>query len=234
MKITIIQTTMIMALTATLFTGCGGGSGSSSENDTFTSGTILYNDGSTFGVTREEAQVNGGFQIYDVGTGSHIGNIQVDSLVSDVNGNDLGVCTGTTITDKGVSGECSVPTANPNSVVISTDTVTKTTTSSSKDSGTSTSSVTISANITFEGPIYNRDNVPFTPNVSTNSSSTVTYKWTVTSRPAGSSTQFSSYQSTASIPNLNVDIVGNYTVKVVVTVDGKSATDTVSFTAIKL
>jgi len=84
------------------------------ENRSFTSATIKYNDGAVMGVTKAEAGVNGGFQIYHIGTGEVIGFIQPDGKVNDIGGVDLGVCSGAVISDTGVSGDCIVPAENPN------------------------------------------------------------------------------------------------------------------------
>ena len=76
-------------------------------------GTIKYNDGSTMGVTKSEPMVNGGFQIYDVGTGKPNGFILVDGTVINMGGKSIGICQGAHISDNGVEGECIVPLSNP-------------------------------------------------------------------------------------------------------------------------
>lgn len=222
MKKHIIQTTLVLGLATTLFTGCGGGSSSerASQEISFTSGTILYKDGSTFGVTREEAQEDGAFKIYDIGSGAHVGNIRIDAQVTDVNGNALGICSGATITENGISGECSLQGDNPE--VRDPD----------PDAPKDPVPIKVSVNITYEGPVYDKDNVPLFPNLVTNGTGKVTYKWSIIGKPSGSSPELS--PTNASVPNLRIDIPGTYTVKLVATVDGVSATDTVSITAVKL
>ncbi len=79
-----------------------------------TSGVIKYSDGTSMGTTRAEPQINGGYQIYDIGTGAVIGFIRLDGQVNDQAGRNLGVCSGSAISDSGLSGDCTLPTANPN------------------------------------------------------------------------------------------------------------------------
>ncbi len=89
-------------------------SSETSDTTQYTAGTIKYEDGTDFGVTRKEALNNGGFQIYSIGTGEVIGFIQVDGSVNDIGGNDLGMCQkNTTITDTGLQGDCIVPGLKP-------------------------------------------------------------------------------------------------------------------------
>ncbi len=88
------------------------------EPTTSTSATIKYSDGTTMGVTREEAAVNGGYQIYHIGTGEVMGFIQADGSVNNMGGEELGVCAGSTVSDNGVLGDCTVPTANPYQVAV--------------------------------------------------------------------------------------------------------------------
>ena len=83
-----------------------------------TSGVIKYNDGISMGTTRAEPQVNGGFQIYHIGTGEVIGFIRLDGQVNDKAGRNLGICAGSTVSDNGLTGNCTLPTANPNQVSI--------------------------------------------------------------------------------------------------------------------
>ena len=86
-----------------------------------TSATIKYSDGSKMGVTRaEDAPVDGGFNIYSIGTGAVVGFIGADAVVNNIGGRNLGVCAGATISDSGVSGNCTVPAANPSQVPTST------------------------------------------------------------------------------------------------------------------
>lgn len=231
MNKTVFQKAMLLTFLTVFVTGCGGGGTSLNSNDTtYTEGKVTFTDGSSLGVTRAEAQQNGGFNIYDIGTGELVGFISMDGSVNDVNGVDLGVCQNLDISDNGLNGECTLTINNPLN-----ESKEENTQSSSNEGGSgSNEPVTISANITFEEPIYDHDNVPIRPNTQTNSSGQITYKWTLISKPSGSTSDFTEYQSTRSIPNLYVDIVGTYTVKVVVTVEGVSVTDTASFTAIPL
>ena len=75
----------------------------------FTHATINNFDGTMFGVTRDEYGSNGGYQVYDFGSGLVVGFIQPDTMVNDLAGIDLGLCTGATITDFGVDGDCILP-----------------------------------------------------------------------------------------------------------------------------
>jgi len=81
-----------------------------------TSGVIKYNDGISMGTTRAEPQINGGFQIYHIGTGEVIGFIQLDGQVNDKAGRNLGICTGNAVSDSGLAGNCTLPISNPNQV----------------------------------------------------------------------------------------------------------------------
>jgi len=83
-----------------------------------TSGVIKYNDGTSMGTTRAEPQVNGGFQIYHIGTGEVIGFIRLDGQVNDKAGRNLGICAGSAVSDNGLAGNCTLPIANPNQVSI--------------------------------------------------------------------------------------------------------------------
>ena len=115
---------------------------SNSDTTVRTSGVVRYNDGTPMGTTRTEPQVNGGFPIYHMGTGTVIGFIQLDGQVNDIGGRNLGVCTGSTISDSGLSGDCTVPFANPNQIV---STQTQTPESQSATSGCSNTSSTTPA-----------------------------------------------------------------------------------------
>ena len=85
---------------------------------TSTSATIKYSNGSKMGVTRaEDAPVDGGFNIYSIGTGAVVGFIGADAVVNNAGGRDLGVCAGATVSDSGVSGDCTIPTEDPASVL---------------------------------------------------------------------------------------------------------------------
>jgi len=83
------------------------------QEEVISSGTILYEDGSTMGVTKIETPVNGGFQVYHIGTGEVIGFIGMDGVVNNLGGVDLGVCNGTEVTDQGMSGDCTLSIRNP-------------------------------------------------------------------------------------------------------------------------
>jgi len=77
------------------------------------SATIMYRDGEIMGVTKHEAPINGGFQIYHIGTGEVVGFIQADGSVNNKGGAELGVCAGAVVSDDGVTGDCHVPTEDP-------------------------------------------------------------------------------------------------------------------------
>ena len=89
-----------------------------------TSGVIKYSDGTSMGTTRAEPQVNGGFSIYSIGSGAVVGFIRLDGQVNDVGGRNLGVCAGSTVSDSGLSGDCTVPSANPTQAVSTPQTTT--------------------------------------------------------------------------------------------------------------
>jgi len=106
------------------FTGCSNdtvqsviddNTGNPSDSAQYTAGTIQYEDGTDFGVTRKKALNNGGFQVYSIGTGEVIGFIQVDGSVNDIGGNNLGTCQNATITDLGLQRECQVAGLKPTS-----------------------------------------------------------------------------------------------------------------------
>lgn len=80
--------------------------------------TVSFNDESVLGTTRIEPIMNGGFQIYNIGTGEVAGFIQADTAVNDLYGNDLGLCNGAVISDNGVKGDCTLPVPNPDAPVI--------------------------------------------------------------------------------------------------------------------
>jgi len=82
-----------------------------------TAGVIRYSDGIFMGATREEAQVNGGFQVYHIGTGEVNGFIRLDRLVNDKNGQNLGMCLGGVLSESGLLGDCSLSVASPNQSV---------------------------------------------------------------------------------------------------------------------
>ena len=110
MKNTIYGAILFIALIFTI-NGCGGGG--STATKTYTAGTINYADGSVFGITKEEASINGVFNIYDIKSiNTLIGFISMDGVVTDINGLNIGVCSGASISDRGVSGSCNVPIAN--------------------------------------------------------------------------------------------------------------------------
>ena len=116
-RISYVSIVLAGMISATVFTGCS--DDVQKEVDEYstgslTFGSILYSDGTTMGVTRSEDQVNGGFSIYHVGTGEVIGFIGADGSVNDIGGNSLGVCTGATVSDNGLSADCKIPIANPN------------------------------------------------------------------------------------------------------------------------
>ena len=115
MKKTIYGAILFIALIFTI-NGCGGGGSTDTKTytKTYTNGTINYADGSVFGITKAEASVNGGFNIYDIELiNTIIGFIRMDGFVTDISGFNIGVCSGATISDRGVSGTCAVPIANP-------------------------------------------------------------------------------------------------------------------------
>lgn len=240
-----IYTTLFATIFALGTTACGGGGTGGSGEDSYV-GTLYYKDGSVMGVTKQEGATNGVYSVYAQDGGHKIGTIGVDGSVSDLNGNDFGVCEGATISDNGVIGECSLPINNPANPEPTKPTTTDTTTTNTTTTNTITTNttpnnpdpestnITISANITVPANIYDHDNVPCRGNVQTNSKKTVSYKWSVISRPSGSSANFSASQSTQSVPNLQTDLAGVYKIKVVVSVEGKTASDTHSFTAKQL
>ncbi len=112
----IILTAVSLAVMVLALSGCGSSGSSSSNEKIYTSGTIYYADGSIFGITKEEAPVNGGFNIYDIELIDIIGFIQMDGIVIAANGVDIGICSGASISDSGVSGNCNVPVNNPNNI----------------------------------------------------------------------------------------------------------------------
>lgn len=75
----------------------------------FTHATVNNYDSTIFGVTRDEYGANGGYQIYNFGTGVVVGFIQPDTMVNNLAGENIGLCKGATVTDFGVSGDCILP-----------------------------------------------------------------------------------------------------------------------------
>ncbi len=78
-----------------------------------TYGKVIYKDNTIMGTTKIEPIVNGGYQIYNIGTGSVVGFIQADAVVNNIGGKDLGICEGATVTVQGLSGDCILPIINP-------------------------------------------------------------------------------------------------------------------------
>jgi len=97
---------------------------SNSDSIVRTAGVIKYSDGTSMGTTRAEPQVNGGFSIYNIGTAAVVGFIRLDGQVNDIGGRNLGVCAGSTVSDSGLSGDCTVPATNPNQITAPQPTVT--------------------------------------------------------------------------------------------------------------
>ena len=91
-----------------------------SDSVTRTAGIVKYSDGTAMGTTRPEPQVNGGYPIYNIGTGGVVGFIRLDGQVNDIAGRSLGVCTGNVISESGLLGDCTIPYANPNTSSSST------------------------------------------------------------------------------------------------------------------
>lgn len=83
------------------------------KDEIYYAGTVKYIDGSVMGVTRAEHQINGGFNIYDIGTAAVLGFITMDGSVNNIGGRSMGICQGATVTDNGLQGECTVPVKNP-------------------------------------------------------------------------------------------------------------------------
>lgn len=136
MKNILISITLITAVT--LFTGCSGGSSDNTEA-IFTEGKVIFADGTTLGVTRAEGQENGGFNIYDIGTGTIVGFITLDGSVNDTSGVSYGTCQGLTITENGLNGGCSLTINNPNSTT-NEGSIEESDSSSSSDGSTSDTS----------------------------------------------------------------------------------------------
>jgi len=216
---------MIITVLALGLAGCGGSGGGGGE--VAYSGTVYYNDGTKMGVTKQEPIVNGGYSIYDINSGEQIGFITVDGKVNDIDGRVIGICEGATISEDGVLGECTVRGDNPVPTTPTTPTPTTPTTP------TPTPEVTISVSVSHESrTIYKDDYVSwFSTVVTKNTSKAVTYNWTVTGKPSGSSASFG-VESKQRNPTLYVDLLGTYKVKLVATVDGKSSSATGTLTAI--
>jgi len=193
-----------------MLTGCD--TGGSDDNDvSYVAGTVKYSDGTVMGVTRAEPMVNGGFQVYDFGTGQPIGFIQVDGSVNNMGGVNLGVCNGAVIGDAGVNGECALPVPNPAIVipVVPTPQVPQTPqTPQTPQKPQTTVSVSIAA--ACPSGFFVNAVIIWEARVSTNSKSPITYSW-----PDGSGGMRYS-----SIPK----VAGTATASVTVTVDGVSAT----------
>jgi len=104
---TMMKIGLLLAITM-LISGCGGG-GSSTKNEIVKYGTIKFIDGSIFGFTKKEKPIDGRFGIYNEAMIDLLGWIRMDGLVIDIDGINLGVASGVTISDNGVYGVGSVP-----------------------------------------------------------------------------------------------------------------------------
>ncbi len=83
---------------------------------------VTSQDDGLYGTTRNEAPSFGAFPVYDIGTGSPMASIRMDSLVIDINGKDLGICEDTVVSERGVVGDCVLPVSEPEIVLPCPDT----------------------------------------------------------------------------------------------------------------
>jgi hypothetical protein len=74
---------------------------------------VHYLDGSLMGVTREGVAVNGGYNIYNVGTGEVVGWIDVAGNVNDAGGVELSVCNGLLNEVDNFNNNCTLTVENP-------------------------------------------------------------------------------------------------------------------------
>ncbi len=118
MKKSILSIATIIAIT---MAGCSSGGGDKDETTTGVGMTVKYANGTTFGVVRANDElVNGGYAIYNVGTGEQNGFIQLDASVNNLGGVDLGICAGAVKADGTLNTECTLP-INPSIDEPSTD-----------------------------------------------------------------------------------------------------------------
>ena len=109
---------VLIAIMGLTLVGCEvGGSDSkvsNTEQQDYRQGVeVRYADGSVMGVTREGEAINGGYNIYDIGTGEIIGWVDVAGNVNDVGGKALGACNGLLNDAENFNNSCTLTVENP-------------------------------------------------------------------------------------------------------------------------
>ena len=145
-----IKTIGLTAIATLAITACGGGGDTPETTPETTqnkSVTVKNSDGTIFGVTRaEDAIVNGGVPIYNMGTGEQIGFIQVDGSTNNLGGEDLGNCEGAVDSNGDFTSECTLPTPTSNTPTSNTPT------SNTPTSNTPTSNIDTTIDTTLPNP----------------------------------------------------------------------------------
>ncbi len=111
-----IGSALFSLMVAFMIGGCGGDTVQEKvivedpvEEIVFMYATVQYKNNEFMGTTRAEPAIDGNFQIYNLGTGALVGTMQADTSVSNIDGRELGLCDGATVSDTGVDGNCTLP-----------------------------------------------------------------------------------------------------------------------------